>query len=104
MPAALQIAMMGGSMGDEAPGQAPQHGPAAPARDAPAKDGPADKRGKATKAMGVSEFLAQGAGAALPRGQQAKKDRERDKRTRGQSSHVAWKSEAEMVLRQQFDS
>ena len=90
--------MMGGSMGDEAPGQG-QPGAAAPASDAPA-----DKRGKATKAMGVTDFFAQGAGAALPRGQQSKKDREREKRARGQSSHVAWKSEAEMVLRQQFDS
>lgn len=34
---------------------------------------------------------------------QERKDREKDKRSKGQSSHAAWKSEAEMVLRQQYD-
>lgn len=31
------------------------------------------------------------------------KDKEKIKRTRGQSSHASWKSETEMALRQQFD-
>lgn len=34
---------------------------------------------------------------------QDRKDKEKDKRLKGQSSHAAWKSEAEMVLRQQYD-
>ena len=34
---------------------------------------------------------------------QDRKDKEKDKRSRGQSSIGAWKSEAEMVLRQQYD-
>ena len=34
----------------------------------------------------------------------AAQDRERAKRERGQSSIGSWKSEAEMVLRQQYDS
>ena len=34
---------------------------------------------------------------------QERKDREKQKRTKGQSSHATWKSEAEMVLRQQYD-
>lgn len=34
---------------------------------------------------------------------QDRKDKEKDKRARGQSSIGAWKSEAEMVLRQQYD-
>lgn len=34
---------------------------------------------------------------------QDRKDKEKDKRVRGQSTHSQWKSEAEMVLRQQFD-
>ena len=34
----------------------------------------------------------------------AAQDRERAKRERGQSSIGTWKSEAEMVLRQQYDS
>ncbi|KFM23162.1 PHD finger protein 3 [Auxenochlorella protothecoides] len=61
-------------------------------------------RGKPSKAMGVEEFLDKGAGGAvLPRKRQERKDREKDKRSKGQSSHAAWKSEAEMVLRQQYD-
>lgn len=31
------------------------------------------------------------------------KDKEKSKRMRGQSSHATWKSETEMLLRQQFD-
>lgn len=58
---------------------------------------------KSTPAMGVNDFLDKGGGAALPRQQQDRKDREKDKRMRGQSTHASWKSEAEMVLRQQYD-
>ncbi len=53
----------------------------------------------------VSEFLNKGVGTAqLPRKNADRKDKETDKRMRGQSTHSHWKSEAEMVLRQQFDS
>lgn len=72
----------------------------------PAIGGQAEKvdRGKAVKAMDVAEFLDKGGGgAALPRKRQDRKEREKDKRARGQSTHANWKSEAEMVLRQQFD-
>lgn len=33
----------------------------------------------------------------------ATRDKEKNKRMKGQSSHATWKSETEMVLRQQFD-
>lgn len=59
-------------------------------------------RGKATAAQGVEDFLASG-GAPLPRKRQERKDREKEKRAKGQSSHAEWKSEAEMALRQQYD-
>lgn len=61
-------------------------------------------RGPATKPMGVSEFLDKGVGGAqLPRKQQDRKEKEKLKRAAGQSTHKEWKSEAEMVLRQQYD-
>ena len=74
-------------------------GPAAP-------HGAEDKsRRKATKAMGVTDFMDKGVGGAqLPRKRQDRKDKEKSKRAMGQSSHASWKSEAEMVLRQQYDS
>lgn len=54
--------------------------------------------------MGVQDFLEKGLGGAqLPRKKQDRKDMEKSKRERGQSSHAQWKSEAEMVLRQQYD-
>lgn len=54
--------------------------------------------------MGVSEFLDKGVGgAALPRQRADRKDKEKSKRSLGQSSIGEWKSEAEMVLRQQYD-
>lgn len=43
------------------------------------------------------------AGAALPRKRQDRKDKEKSKRQMGQSSIGTWKTEAEMVLRQQYD-
>ena len=59
---------------------------------------------KSTPAMGVSDFLDKGmGGAALPRKRADRKDKEKSKRSLGQSSIGEWKSEAEMVLRQQYD-
>ncbi|KAG2452498.1 hypothetical protein HYH02_002737 [Chlamydomonas schloesseri] len=76
---ALQIAMLGGHV--------------------------AEQKSAPTKPMEVSEFLNKGVGAAqLPRKNADRKDKEKDKRMRGQSTHSHWKSEAEMVLRQQYDS
>ena len=52
----------------------------------------------------VSEFLGKGVGAAqLPRKGRDRVDKEKEKREKGQSTHASWKSEAEMVLRQQYD-
>lgn len=60
---------------------------------------------KATQAMGVNEFLDRGVGgAALPRNRQDRKDKEKLKRHKGQSAIGEWKTEAEMVLRQQYDT
>lgn len=65
---------------------------------------PQPEKRHATKAMPVSDFLAQGGSSgALPRSRQDRKDREKEKRSRGQSSINGWKTEAEMVLRQQYD-
>lgn len=58
---------------------------------------------KASSAMGVDEFLNKGGGALLPRNQQDRRDKEKRKREMGQSAIGTWKSEAEMVLRQQYD-
>ncbi len=55
--------------------------------------------------MGVTDFMDKGVGGAqLPRKRQDRKDKEKSKRMMGQSSHASWKSEAEMVLRQQYDT
>ena len=56
----------------------------------------------ATHPMSVEDFVGKG-GASLPRKRQERKDKEKAKRMRGQSSHDTWKSEAEMALRQQYD-
>lgn len=62
------------------------------------------EKGPSTKAMPVQEFLDKGLGGAqLPRKYQDRKDKEKSKRAAGQSTHSSWKSEAEMVLRQQYD-
>lgn len=42
-------------------------------------------------------------GAVRERKGSTVKDKEKNKRMRGQSSHATWKSETEMQLRQQFD-
>lgn len=66
--------------------------------------GPARVKGGAQKAMPVDKFLEGGVGGRqLPRKRQDTKDKEKQKRMRGQSSHAEWKSEAEMMLRQQYD-
>jgi hypothetical protein len=86
----LQIAMMGGNVEQLLQEQQEQGGKAA--------------RGPSTKPMPVQEFLDKGLGGAqLPRKQQDRKDKEKKKRAAGQSTHAQWKSEAEMVLRQQYD-
>ena len=66
------------------------------------------QRGRpASGAMDVNEFLAKGPGALAPRkrGGNDRMDAERRKRQAGQNGRdsVEWKSEAEMVLRQQYD-
>ena len=65
------------------------------------------QRRPASGAMDVGEFLAKGPGALAPRkrGGNDRMDAERRKRQAGQNGRdsVEWKSEAEMVLRQQYD-
>ena len=65
------------------------------------------QRRPASGAMDVGEFLAKGPGALAPRkrGGYDRMDAERRKRQTGQNGRdsVEWKSEAEMVLRQQYD-
>ena len=104
---AAQIAMLGGQWkpsadddGDGGDAASPVVlGPAAPQRQQP----PGAK--KASRAMGVSEFMDKGVGGAqLPRRRQERKDKEKSKRQLGQSAIGSWKTEAEMVLRQQYDS
>lgn len=86
----LQIAMMGGNV-EQLLQEEQEHGGKA-------------ARGPATKPMPVNDFLDKGLGGAqLPRKQQDRKDKEKLKRAAGQSTHAQWKSEAEMVLRQQYD-
>eukprot|EP00890_Picochlorum_soloecismus_P002375 jgi/Picsp_1/3138/NSC_05978-R1_protein len=66
--------------------------------------GPARVRGGSQKAMPVDKFIEGGVGGRqLPRKRQETKDKEKQKRMKGQSSHAEWKSEAEMMLRQQYD-
>eukprot|EP00887_Chlorella_sp_A99_P000065 scaffold16.g65.t1 len=103
---AAAIAMLGGTAGEgrEDGGAAPAGGPGA-AR--PPPGGPGQQhgvKGRATPAMAVDKFMEKGVGGAqLPRKRQDRKEKEKEKRMRGQSTHAAWKSEAEMVLRQQYD-
>jgi hypothetical protein len=47
---------------------------------------------------------AQVGGALLPRKHQDRKNKEQKKRALGQSAIGSWKTEAEMALRQQYDS
>lgn len=92
MSCMLQIAMMGGNVEHMLDGSSD---PVSSSKAA---------RGPSTKPMPVKDFLDKGLGGAqLPRKQQDRKDKEKLKRAAGQSTHSQWKSEAEMVLRQQFD-
>ncbi|CAD7704668.1 unnamed protein product [Ostreobium quekettii] len=77
---AVQVALMGGEIGDEKVAQRPPSGP-----------------------MEVSEFLHKGGSALLPRKNNDRREREKQKRAKGQSGVSTWKSEAEMALRQQYD-
>lgn len=63
-----------------------------------------EKAKQPTGAMPVGEFLNKGGAAALPRKAQDRKDKEKRKRELGQSAIGTWKTEAEMALRQQYDS
>ncbi|CAL8464468.1 g4003 [Coccomyxa elongata] len=100
---AAQIAMLGGQW---RPSADEDSEPAAigPVLPGGLRDGMQGKKGP-TKAMAVSEFMDKGiGGAALPRRKQDRKDKEKSKRALGQSAIGSWKTEAEMVLRQQYDS
>lgn len=62
--------------------------------------------GAPTQPMDVAEFLAKGKGGALmPRKKQDRMEQEKKKRMNAQNGRDSkeWKSEAEMVLRQQYD-
>ena len=62
------------------------------------------ERGAPSKAMAVEDVIAN-PNMLLPRKRgQDRKDKEKEKRGKGQSAIGSWKSEAEMVLRQQYDS
>jgi hypothetical protein len=107
---AAQIAMLGGQWkptADDGTDASPAAlGPAPPAHMQQQRMGLLKQRmGKPSKPMGVSDFLDKGVGGAqLPRRRQERKDKEKSKRQLGQSAIGSWKSEAEMVLRQQYDS
>mmetsp|Transcript_10440 Transcript_10440/g.18209 ORF Transcript_10440/g.18209 Transcript_10440/m.18209 type:complete len:252 (+) Transcript_10440:105-860(+) len=95
---AVQIAMLGGTVAKRLP--AGVVGPTPLPQPAVAKGkGP-------SQAQNVAEFLNAGEGtqALMPRKGQDRRDKEKDKRGKGQSTAHSWKSESEMVLRQQFDS
>lgn len=76
---------------------------AAQAAEAEAAVPAAPRRDFRSKAVAVADAVANPS-LNLPRDKQERKDRERAKRERGQSAIGSWKSEAEMVLRQQYDS
>lgn len=93
---AAQVAMLGGQW-------KPSADPEAEDESLPGVTTAARKKAP-SRAMPVSDFLAKGEGGSLlPRNKQDRKDKEKEKRAKGQSSVHGWKSEAEMVLRQQYD-
>jgi len=85
---AVQIAMLGGNV------KGPVQG----------GEGAGGGKPKSTHATDMKEFMAKGGAVPLPRKAADRKDKEKSKRDRGQSGVQTWKSEAEMVLRQQYDS
>lgn len=97
---------------DKGPGarRDPAHKIASKARHLVATTGaPAGSHGPLTPPLGpqavpVSDFLGNGGAGQLPRNSQKQKDKEKLRRQKGQSTFSHWKSEAEMVLRQQYDS
>lgn len=58
---------------------------------------------KPVNPMGINDFMDQVGTASLPRRNTGRRDKEKEKRAKGQSAIGNWKTEAEMVLRQQFD-
>eukprot|EP00208_Stichococcus_sp_RCC1054_P005309 CAMPEP_0206141326 /NCGR_PEP_ID=MMETSP1473-20131121/12551_1 /ASSEMBLY_ACC=CAM_ASM_001109 /TAXON_ID=1461547 /ORGANISM="Stichococcus sp, Strain RCC1054" /LENGTH=306 /DNA_ID=CAMNT_0053535845 /DNA_START=120 /DNA_END=1040 /DNA_ORIENTATION=- len=107
MVTAAQVALMGGQWKPSAdPDDSGGDGGARTSGAArPPGSTPAAKRKTPSTPMGVSEFLDRGiGGATLPRSRGDRKDKEKEKRGKGQSTASHWKSEAEMVLRQQYDS
>ena len=93
------MALVGGQWKPNADDEGPPR--ATPGADHPPQGRPTTR---STPAMGVSDFLDKGiGGAALPRQRADRKEKEKSKRSLGQSSIGEWKSEAEMVLRQQYD-
>lgn len=63
-----------------------------------------DRSKESSAAMPVQKFMEKGVGGALlPRKGQDRRDKEKRKRELGQSSIGNWKTETEMVMRQQYD-
>eukprot|EP00884_Botryococcus_braunii_P014373 jgi/Botrbrau1/22937/Bobra.0030s0014.1 len=96
---AAQVAMLGGQWRpSESSGEVEQQGrnmgPSLPPSEK-------DKARRATKAMPVAEALA--SGAALPRRHQSLKEKQKAKADQGRRATGEWKSEAFMILRQQYD-
>ncbi|KAF5842324.1 hypothetical protein DUNSADRAFT_7977 [Dunaliella salina] len=100
----VQVAMLGGHVKAHAgaqEGKAGVVGPVGPT--APPGLGAAPTKVR-TKPEAFESFLDKGLGGQqLPRKNQDRKEREKMKREKGQSTHKEWKSEAEMALRQQYD-
>ncbi len=102
----MQIAMLGGNVSEDHRAQQAGGGGAGGGGGG-GGGGPRAPAGPRvpSKALPVAEFLnSKGGAALLPRKAQDRRDKEKDKRMKGQSAIGSWKSEAEMVLRQQFDS
>ncbi|KAG1657958.1 hypothetical protein FOA52_004729 [Chlamydomonas sp. UWO 241] len=93
---AATIALLGGKVNEDAGGSGGNGG------GGPSRASEAGPRVPSAP-MPVSEFLNKGGGQLMPRKAQDRRDKEKDKRLKGQSAIGSWKSEAEMVLRQQYD-
>lgn len=53
--------------------------------------------------MGMNDFMDKVGTSSLPRRNTDRRDKEKEKRAKGQSAIGSWKTEAEMALRQQYD-